>query len=67
MCVCFRVIVRIRIKISVALALLPSFWCASRPVIPAFVLFLLCCASHPVLGFSTGIYPVGFEGKIHYR
>jgi len=34
-------------------------------VIPAFVLFLLCFAPHPVLGFPTGINPVGFEGRIH--
>jgi len=53
-------------SISVASALLPSFWCASRPVIPAFVLFLLRFAPHLVLGFPTGLYPVGFEGRIHY-
>ena len=53
-------------QISVAFALHPSFWRASRPLIPAFVLFLLCCAPHPVLGFRTGLYPVGFEGRIHY-
>ena len=35
-------------------------------MIRAFVLFLLCCAPHPVLGFPTGLYPVGFEGRIHY-
>ena len=35
-------------------------------MIPALVLFLLCCAPHPVLGFPTGLYPVGFEGRIHY-
>jgi len=34
-------------------------------VIPAFVLFLLCFAPHPVLGFPTGINPFGFEGRIH--
>ena len=35
-------------------------------MIPAFVLLLLYCAPHPVLGFPTGLYPVGFEGRIHY-
>jgi len=43
------------------------FWCASRLVIPAFVLFLLCFAPHPVLGFPTGLNPVGFEGRIQYK
>ena len=51
--------------ISVAFALPPPFCCASRPVIPASVLFLLCCAPHPLLAFPTALYPVGFEGKIH--
>jgi len=36
-------------------------------VIPAFVLFLLCFAPHPVLGFPTGLNPVGFEGRIQYK
>jgi len=53
-------------SISVVFALLPSFLCASRPVIPAFVLLLLCCAPHPVLRFPTGLYPAGFEGRILY-
>jgi len=35
-------------------------------VIQAFVLFLLCSTLHPVLGFPTGLYPVGVEGRIHY-
>jgi len=52
--------------ISVAFALRPSFWCASRQVIPALVLFLLCFAPHPVPGFPTGLYSVGFESRIHY-
>jgi len=52
--------------ISVAFALLPSFWCASCPVIPAFVLRLLCFSPNPVLGFPTGLYTVGFEGRINY-
>ena len=52
--------------ISVAFALLPSFLCASSTVIPAFVLFLLCFAPHPGPGFPTGLYPVGFEARIHY-
>jgi len=47
--------------------LLPLFLCASRLVIPAFVLFLWCCAPHPVLGSPTGLFPVDFEGRIHYR
>ena len=53
-------------KISVAFALLPSFSCASRPVIPEFALYLSCCARHLVLGFPTVLYPVGCEGRIHY-
>jgi len=52
--------------ISVAFALIPSFWCSSRSVIPEFVLILRCCAPHPVLSFPTGLYPVGFECRIHY-
>jgi len=51
---------------SVAFALVPAFWCAPRPVIQAFVFFLLCVAPHPVLGFLTGPCPVGFVGRIHY-
>jgi len=35
-------------------------------VIPALVLFLLCFSPHPVLGSPTGLYPVGFEGRINY-
>jgi len=35
-------------------------------VIPAFVLFLLCFAPQLVLGFPTGLYSVGFEGRIGY-
>jgi len=54
-------------KISAAFALRPSFWSASRPVIPAFVLCLWRWAPHPVLGFPTGLYPVGCESRIHYR
>jgi len=46
--------------------LLPSFLCASRPVIPAFALSLWRSVPHPVLGFPTGLYPVGCEGRIHY-
>jgi len=42
------------------------FWCASRPVIQAFVFFLLCVAPHPVLGFLTGLCTVGFDGRNHY-
>ena len=53
-------------SISVALSLLPSFWCSSCRVIQAFVLFLLCVAPHHVLSFPTGLYPVGFEGRIRY-
>jgi len=49
---------------SLAFALLPWFWCASCPVIPAFVLFLLCCAPHLVLVFPSALYPFGFEGRI---
>jgi len=52
--------------ISVVFAFLSSFWCASLPVIPAFVLYLWRCSPHPVLGFPTGLYPVGCEGRIHY-
>jgi len=44
-------------KITVAFALLPSFLCASHRVIQAFVLFLLCFAPHPVLGFRRGYTP----------
>ena len=51
---------------SVAFALVPAFWCAPRPVIHAFVFFLLCVAPHPVLGFLTGPCPVGFVGRNHY-
>jgi len=54
-------------KISVAFALVPAFWCASRLVIQAFVLFLLCVAPHPVLGFLTGPCPVGCAGRSHYN
>jgi len=36
-------------------------------VIHAVVLFLLCSAPHPVQGFPTGLYPVGFEGSNHYK
>jgi len=52
---------------SVAFALLPSFWCASRRVIQAFLLLLLCFAPHAVLGVPTGIYYVGFEGRSHFN
>ena len=54
-------------SISVALSLLPSFWCASHRVIQAFVLFLLCFAPHHVLRFPTGLYPVDCEGRIHLK
>jgi len=30
------------------------------------VFFLLCVAPHPVLGFLTGLCPVGFAGKNHH-
>jgi len=53
-------------EISAAFALAPAFWCAPRPVIQAFVFFLLCVASHPVLSFLTGPSPVGFAGRNHY-
>jgi len=53
-------------SISVAFALVPTFWCASRPVIQAFVFFLLCVAPHTVLGFLTGPCPVGFAGRNNY-
>jgi len=53
-------------SIIVAFALLPSFLCASRPVISAIALWLWRSAPHPVLGFPTGLYPVGCEGRIHY-
>ena len=33
-------------------------------MITAFVLFLLCCAPHLVLGFPTRLFPVGLEGEI---
>jgi len=46
--------------------IIPSFWCASRPVIPAFALYFWRCVPYPVLGFPTGLYPVGCEGSIHY-
>jgi len=36
-------------------------------VIPAFVLYIWCCAPHPVLGFPTRLYAVGCGGRIHYR
>jgi len=35
-------------------------------VIPAFALWLWRSVPHPVLGFPTGLYPVGCEGRIHY-
>jgi len=50
---------------SVAFALVTVSWCASRPVIQAFVFDLLCVALHPVLGFLTGSCPVGFAGRNH--
>jgi len=40
--------------------------CASRQVIPAFALWLWRSVPHPVLGFPTGLYPFGCEGRIHY-
>jgi len=51
----------------VAFALLPFLLCAFGPVIQAFVSVLSCFAPHPVLGFPTGLYPVGFEVRIHYK
>jgi len=51
---------------SVAFALPPSFRCASRPVIPTVALYLWRCASHPVLGFPKGLYPVGCKSRLHY-
>ena len=35
-------------------------------MIPAFALWLWRSVPHPVLGFPTGLYPVGCEGRIHY-
>jgi len=58
---------RVLEKISVAFALLPAIWYAPRLVSQAFVLFLLCSAPHPVMRFPTWLYPVGFEGRKHYR
>jgi len=58
MSACFGVIV--------AFALLSSFLCASRPVIPEFALCLWRGVPHPVLGFPTVLYPVGCDGRIHY-
>jgi len=52
--------------IIVAYALLPSILCALRAVIPAFVLYLRRGDPHPLLGFPTGLYPVGCEGRINY-
>jgi len=49
----------------VALVLLSSFVCFPRPVMRTFAWFLLCFARTPVLGFPTGLYPVGLEGRIH--
>jgi len=37
----------------------------SALVIQALVFFLLSVAPHPVLGFLTGLCPVGFAGRIH--
>ena len=39
----------------------------SAPVNQAFVLFLLCSALHPVLGFLTGLNIVGFDGSHHNK
>jgi len=36
-------------------------------VIQAFLIFLLCVAPHPVLGFLTGPCPVSFAGRNHYK
>ena len=63
--VCFGVIVRVRIKHRCA-CVASVFLCASRPVIPAFVMWLWRGVPHPVLAFLTGSYPVGCVGRIHY-
>ena len=63
--VCFGVIVRVRINhccVCVASVVFVRF----APVIPAFALWLWRSDPHPVLGFLKGLYPVGFEGRIHY-
>jgi len=60
--VCFGVILRLR-TISVAFALLSTFSCTPRTVIQAFVMCLLCSAPYLVLGFPTGLNPVGSEGS----
>ena len=64
--VCFGVSLRLRIN-QRCVELLPVFWCASRPVIQAFLLFLLCSAPRRVVSFPTGLYPVGFEDSNQYK
>jgi len=49
---------------SVAFALVPAFWCASRVVIQAFVFVLLCVAPHPVLGVRIRVPGKGSQGVL---
>jgi len=64
--VCFRVIVRVRINhrcVCVASVVLVRF----APSDPGVRVVTLACVPHPVLGFPTGLFPVGCEGRIHYK
>jgi len=63
--VCFGVVVRVRINHR-GVCVTSEFLSASRPMIPAFALWLWRSVPHPVLGFPTGLYPVGCEGRIYY-
>ena len=63
--VCFGVIVRVRITYC-CVCVTSVVFVRFAPSDPAFALWLWRSVPHPALGFPTGSYPVGCEGRIHH-